>query len=77
MSDSGEKEHPNKKPRVIEKNVIDHSYEDLANSPLIYGALIDGISSRTANFPAKLHQILSNPEYEEIIGWRPHGQTCS
>jgi hypothetical protein len=71
----GEKEQPTKKPRVIQSNIIDHSYEDFANTPLIYGALIDGTSSRISNFPAKLHEIMSNPEYEHIIGWMPHGRS--
>ena len=26
-------------------------------------------------FPQKLHEILSNPEYEEIICWMPHGKS--
>jgi len=26
------------------------------------------------NFPFKLHQILSTPEYEHIISWMPHGR---
>jgi hypothetical protein len=73
--DSGEKEQPTKKPRVIQSNIIDHSYEDFANTPLINGALIDGTTPRTSNFPAKLHEIMSNPEYEHIIEWMPHGRS--
>jgi hypothetical protein len=68
-----EKKQPTKKPRVVQSTIIDHSYEDFANTPLIYGALIDG--TRTSNFPAKLHEIMSNSEYEHIIGWMPHGRS--
>jgi hypothetical protein len=30
---------------------------------------------RAALFPAKLHEIVSNPEYEHIISWNPHGRS--
>jgi hypothetical protein len=29
---------------------------------------------KRAVFPAKLHEIVSNPEYEHIISWKPHGR---
>ncbi|KAL7464610.1 hypothetical protein ACHAXS_004947, partial [Conticribra weissflogii] len=28
----------------------------------------------SSSFPAKLHRILSNPEYSHIISWMPHGR---
>jgi HSF-type DNA-binding len=28
----------------------------------------------TQSFPVKLHRILSNPEYLEIVSWLPHGR---
>ncbi|CAJ1970471.1 unnamed protein product [Cylindrotheca closterium] len=31
-------------------------------------------SSTTINFPIKLHQILSTPEFNDIICWLPHGR---
>jgi hypothetical protein len=32
-------------------------------------------STKEPNFPAKLHAILSNPEYEDIVSWFPHGRS--
>ncbi|CAB9522037.1 shock factor protein 4 [Seminavis robusta] len=32
-------------------------------------------SKKDAAFPLKLHEILSNPEYQEMIAWMPHGRS--
>lgn len=32
-------------------------------------------SKKDASFPQKLHEILSNPEYNEMIAWMPHGKS--
>lgn len=32
-------------------------------------------NSKELNFPAKLHVILSNPEYHDVISWLPHGRS--
>jgi hypothetical protein len=32
-------------------------------------------STKEPTFPVKLHMILSNPEYEDIITWLPHGRS--
>ena len=31
-------------------------------------------TSKDVSFPVKLHQILSNPDYEDMISWMPHGK---
>jgi hypothetical protein len=33
------------------------------------------ITSKEPTFPVKLHLILSNPEFEDIIAWLPHGRS--
>ena len=33
------------------------------------------ITAKEPTFPAKLHLILSNPEFEDIIAWLPHGRS--
>ncbi|KAL3768707.1 hypothetical protein ACHAWU_006808 [Discostella pseudostelligera] len=50
---------------------VDHTYRDYSNFPL------EELPTRKrapTNFPSKLHQILSNPEYAHIISWMPHGR---
>ena len=69
---------PKKRPRVVQSNLVDHSYQDYSTAPIQPGVeIVDGCVSsfRTMNFPAKLHKILSTPEYEHIIGWMPHGRS--
>ena len=62
-SEKSKKQHANK---------IDHTYIDFSQhdtpSPSI---------DRTGRkkFPTKLHEIVSNPEYQHIIGWLPHGRS--
>ncbi len=61
---------------------VDHTYRDYANfrvdllrpSDPEYTAFHGGNRKSANNFPAKLHGILSNPEYEHIIRWMPHGR---
>lgn len=33
------------------------------------------IAGRMPNFPAKLHAILSQPDFADIIAWLPHGRS--
>ena len=33
------------------------------------------IAKKDTSFPLKLHEILSNPEYEDMISWMPHGKS--
>ena len=71
-----EKQHNQKKKRVVKSSIIDHSYNDYANAP-VQNAWVanDAISCKAPNFPAKLHQIVSTPEYQHIIAWLPHGRS--
>jgi hypothetical protein len=32
-------------------------------------------STKEQTFPVKLHMILSNPDFQDIIGWLPHGRS--
>jgi hypothetical protein len=43
---------------------VDHTYRDYSEYPP--SAAVDGnkLAKATANFPARLHQILSTPEFE-------------
>jgi hypothetical protein len=71
-----EQQHNQKKKRVVKSSIIDHSYNDYANAP-VQNAWVanDAISCKAPNFPAKLHQIVSTPEYQHIIAWLPHGRS--
>jgi hypothetical protein len=66
--------------RQVDPEASDYSYRDYFNVPIQQGVIVDHISSaicqtRAALFPAKLHEIVSNPEYEHIISWNPHGRS--
>eukprot|EP00545_Synedropsis_sp_CCMP1620_P007059 CAMPEP_0119015168 /NCGR_PEP_ID=MMETSP1176-20130426/10591_1 /TAXON_ID=265551 /ORGANISM="Synedropsis recta cf, Strain CCMP1620" /LENGTH=421 /DNA_ID=CAMNT_0006968437 /DNA_START=48 /DNA_END=1313 /DNA_ORIENTATION=+ len=55
-------------------------YKDFSRmlAPKVDGAsshLNQPISAKEPTFPVKLHLILSNPEFEEIIAWLPHGRS--
>ena len=51
----------------VPSRVVDHTYHDYSNYPFQ-----DPVSKMS--FPKKLHEILSNPEFEHIISWMPHGR---
>jgi SHAQKYF class myb-like DNA-binding protein len=53
--------------RKVPSRVVDHTYHDYSNYPVQ-----DPVSKMS--FPKKLHEILSNPEFEHIISWMPHGR---
>ncbi|KAL7501944.1 hypothetical protein ACHAXN_000084 [Cyclotella atomus] len=61
-----DEERQPKRHRVVKSSVVDHCYTDLANSPF------QSSDAKTKNFPAKLHQIVSTPSYQNIIGWLSH-----
>lgn len=70
-----------KKPKVKE-SIIDHTYRDYSQVEVSSDdeapstVDIDKKSSRLQpNFPAKLHAIVSNPNYQHIICWQPHGRS--
>jgi hypothetical protein len=37
--------------------------------------LFQASSTKEQTFPVKLHMILSNPDFQDIIGWLPHGRS--
>ncbi len=49
---------------------IDHTYRDYSNFPTADLPVLKAPN----NFPSKLHHILSDPEYHDIISWMPHGR---
>ena len=64
-----------------EAGKIDHTYRDysLLNHAEDAAATSDSVGAddkkvTAPNFPAKLHEIISNPEYQHIIRWMPHGR---
>jgi hypothetical protein len=80
---SAGKRESNKMPRRHRPIACDYSYQDYSAVPIRQVA-VDGVvvstdshkkNTKSPSFPAKLHEILSNPEYEEIIGWLPHGRS--
>jgi hypothetical protein len=73
-------ELPNKKHEEVDSEASDHSYKDYSNVPIQQGVIVDNSASaiyrkRAALFPTKLHEIVSNPEYEHIISWNAHGRS--
>ncbi|KAL7429395.1 hypothetical protein ACHAXH_001044 [Discostella pseudostelligera] len=81
MDNEYEPPRQRKKPKVKE-SVIDHTYRDYSQVEVssdeegAAGAADDKKQSRLQpNFPAKLHAIVSNPNYDHIISWQPHGRS--
>mmetsp|Transcript_2068 Transcript_2068/g.3945 ORF Transcript_2068/g.3945 Transcript_2068/m.3945 type:complete len:708 (+) Transcript_2068:165-2288(+) len=57
---------------------VDHTYSDYSQHQITADAAEEEASQgrgRQPTFPAKLHEIVSNPEYRHIIGWMPHGRS--
>lgn len=52
-------------------------YRDFSHMfPASSSSLIaQSITTKEPTFPVKLHIILSNPEYQDIISWLPHGRS--
>ena len=68
-----------KKMKLSESMAIDHTYHDFSRVDYVpddddYN--FQGKSGKGPHqpFPAKLHAILSNPSYQHIICWQPHGR---
>ncbi|KAL9182496.1 hypothetical protein ACHAXT_013148 [Thalassiosira profunda] len=75
-----------KRPRPeVKVSVIDHTYRDFSRTSIEdlrvpENRTVPGAGGPRVNaelFPAKLHQILSNPEYYKIVRWKPHGRAWS
>jgi hypothetical protein len=61
-----------KRRRKTGKSVIvDHTYSDYST----YELSISEKRKGRVTFPMKLHAIISNPEYQHIICWMPHGRS--
>ena len=62
--------------KKLKKTTIDHSYVDYSQHKIVSssGPHPHGQQQRN-NFPAKLHEIVSNPDYQHIICWLPHGRS--
>ncbi len=61
-----------KKPKVKE-SIIDHTYRDYSQVEVSDDDEPDIEKKQTRlqpNFPAKLHAIVSNPNYQHIICWQ-------
>ena len=75
MSDHEQSTPEGKRRRAVKSTPMDHTYHDYANEPIHAAGEGGREVSRTLNFPAKLHLILSTPEFEHIICWMPHGRS--
>jgi hypothetical protein len=47
-----------------------NSYRDFSRETAKQLDKDDGVQ----NFPMKLHAILSNPEFQDVVAWLPHGR---
>lgn len=57
----------------VKKSVVDHSYTDYSQVDI--KELIPNFKGvKKGQFPAKLHRILSKPEYANIVTWKSHGR---
>ena len=62
------------------ESIIDHTYRDFSQIEEVVSSDDDGDPNKNTtrlqpNFPAKLHAIISNPNYQHIICWQPHGRS--
>lgn len=57
----------------MNKKKVDHTYRDFSRYLLEGGHVVKHKKS-DANFPAKLHQLISEPRFSHIIAWMPHGR---
>jgi hypothetical protein len=77
-SNSGEVKNP---ASIIEKaettTTTKSSYRDYSQVAAESSALhiTHAASTKEQTFPVKLHMILSNPDFEDIVGWLPHGRS--
>mmetsp|Transcript_97682 Transcript_97682/g.146402 ORF Transcript_97682/g.146402 Transcript_97682/m.146402 type:complete len:377 (-) Transcript_97682:929-2059(-) len=56
---------------------LHHQSAEAVMKPPSVGSVLDQYCAKGAKeppFPLKLHQILSNPEYQDCICWLPHGK---
>jgi hypothetical protein len=70
---------PPRKKREVKTSIIDHTYDDYSQYHITNAAdLLERMKQRDAKrketFPEILHRMLSNPKYQKIICWQPHGR---
>ncbi len=63
------------KRQKIKESIVDHTYRDYSNVEVSDDEDEEAQGGRkqtrlTPNFPAKLHAIVSNPNYQHIIRWQ-------
>ncbi|KAL7535018.1 hypothetical protein ACHAXR_006216 [Thalassiosira sp. AJA248-18] len=57
----------------MKKGPVDHSYRDYSRVEI--SELVKNYKGvKKGQFPAKLHRILSKPEYANIVAWKSHGR---
>ena len=60
----------------IKRAFVDHTYHDYSKVEVT--DIVEDYAAKEGTyeelFPAKLHLILSSPEYSRIISWKPHGR---
>jgi len=71
MNDMGDEEED--APFCHRRPYVDHTYTDLSRYFGRGGKIIKHKKSGS-NFPAQLHQILSEHQFAHIITWQPHGR---
>lgn len=54
---------------MMKKSIVDHTYLDHSQDVIEHYQW-----SNKKLFPAKLHEIVTTPEYQHIIAWKPHGR---
>jgi hypothetical protein len=79
-SDNGGNEKPASINDGAESTATKSSYRDHSEVPAertdgASSILCHGSSTKEHTFSVKLHMILSNPDFQDIIGWLPHGRS--
>ena len=67
-------------PAVDDKNKITSSYRDFSRvlpekHNEASSIIAQSTTAKEPTFPVKLHMILSNPDFQDIIAWLPHGRS--
>jgi hypothetical protein len=76
-SNVGEVNPASIKEKVATTTTTKSSYRDYSQVAAESSALriTHAASTKEQTFPVKLHMILSNPDFEDIVGWLPHGRS--
>jgi hypothetical protein len=76
-SNSGEMKPASIKEKAETATATKSSYRDFSQVAAESSALhiTHAAITKEQTFPVKLHMILSNPEFEDIVGWLPHGRS--